>query len=83
MNFQGFEESVRVRDFFCTVLEYMAVRRRSLVVNVAFGVYFAIGSSMLPWMAYYLADWRKLCYFSAVPLVCCLITPWILPESAR
>jgi hypothetical protein len=65
------------------VVEYMAVRRRSLVVNVAFGVYFALGSTVLPWAAYYIADWRYLSYVSALPLVSCFITPWILPESAR
>ncbi|XP_014217577.1 carcinine transporter-like [Copidosoma floridanum] len=65
------------------VVEYMAVRRRSLVVNIAFGVYFAIGSTLLPWLAYYIANWRLFCFISALPLATCFITPWILPESAR
>ncbi|KAJ8676291.1 hypothetical protein QAD02_012078 [Eretmocerus hayati] len=65
------------------VVEYMAVRRRSLVVNVAFGLYFAMGSTLLPWAAYYIADWRQLCFISALPMASCFITPWIVPESAR
>ncbi|XP_011499845.1 PREDICTED: solute carrier family 22 member 3-like [Ceratosolen solmsi marchali] len=65
------------------VMEYMAVRKRILVVNVAFGMYFALGSTVLPWIAYYIADWRYFSYVSALPLLSCFITPWILPESAR
>lgn len=65
------------------VLEYMAVNRRTLVVNIAFGVYFAIGSTVLPWIAYYVADWRFFAYVSAIPMMSVFITPWILPESAR
>ncbi|XP_066602060.1 carcinine transporter-like isoform X2 [Prorops nasuta] len=65
------------------VLEYMAVRRRTLVVNVAFGVYFAVASTILPWVAYYIANWRIFAYVSALPMISAIITPWILPESAR
>ncbi|KAM0735441.1 Carcinine transporter [Formica fusca] len=65
------------------VVEYMAVNRRSLVVNVAFGLYFGIGSTVLPWIAYYVANWRFFAYVSALPMMSVFITPWILPESAR
>lgn len=66
-----------------SVVEYMAVKRRTLVVNVAFGLYFAVGSTVLPWIAYYIANWRFFAYVSAVPMMSVFITPWILPESAR
>ncbi|XP_014227687.1 carcinine transporter-like [Trichogramma pretiosum] len=65
------------------VVEYMGVSRRTVVVNIAFGLYFGVGSTLLPWLAYYIADWRLLSYVSAAPLAFCLVTPWILPESAR
>ncbi|XP_043271471.1 carcinine transporter-like isoform X2 [Venturia canescens] len=65
------------------VVEYMAVKRRTLVFNIAFGLYFAAGSTILPWLAYYIANWRYFAYVSAIPLFCGLFTPWILPESAR
>ena len=65
------------------VVEYMAVKRRTLVFNIAFGIYFAIGSTILPWIAYYIANWRYFAYVSALPLISGIITPWILPESAR
>lgn len=66
-----------------SVVEYMAVNRRTLVVNVAFGLYFALGSTVLPWIAYYVANWRFFAYVSALPMMSVFITPWILPESAR
>ncbi|XP_011344012.1 carcinine transporter isoform X2 [Ooceraea biroi] len=65
------------------VVEYMAVNRRTLVVNVAFGIYFAVGSTVLPWIAYYIANWRFFAYVTAIPMMSVFITPWILPESAR
>ncbi|XP_043580460.1 carcinine transporter-like isoform X6 [Bombus pyrosoma] len=65
------------------VLEYMAVSKRTLVVNIAFGVYFAVASTILPWIAYYIANWRYFTYVTAMPLLSVAITPWILPESAR
>ncbi|XP_033326805.2 carcinine transporter isoform X1 [Megalopta genalis] len=65
------------------VLEYMAVSKRTLVVNVAFGLFFAAASTILPWMAYYISNWRIFTYVSALPLLSVFITPWILPESAR
>lgn len=61
----------------------MAVKRRTIVVNAAFGVYFAIASTALPWLAYYVANWRHFAYVISVPFFLSLVTPWILPESAR
>lgn len=65
------------------MLEYMAVSKRTLVVNIAFGLHFAIASTILPWMAYYISNWRYFTYVTAIPLLSVIITPWILPESAR
>ncbi|XP_033362875.1 carcinine transporter-like [Bombus vosnesenskii] len=65
------------------VLEYMAVSKRTLVANIAFGVYFAVASTILPWIAYYIANWRYFTYVTAIPLLSVAITPWILPENAR
>ncbi|XP_076766325.1 carcinine transporter-like [Xylocopa sonorina] len=65
------------------VLEYMAVSKRTLVVNIAFGVHFAVASTILPWIAYYVSNWRYFTYITAIPLLSVFITPWILPESAR
>ncbi|CAK9830056.1 Carcinine transporter [Anthophora retusa] len=65
------------------VLEYIGIAKRTLVVNITFGVYFAVASTILPWIAYYISNWRYFTYVSAIPLLSVIITPWILPESAR
>ncbi|XP_015127546.1 carcinine transporter [Diachasma alloeum] len=65
------------------IVEYMGVHRRTLVFNIAFGIHFALGSTLLPWFAYYIANWRHLAYVVAIPMAIGLLTPWILPESAR
>ncbi|XP_011305805.1 solute carrier family 22 member 3 [Fopius arisanus] len=65
------------------VVEYMSVHRRTFVFNIAFGIHFAIGSTLLPWAAYYIANWRHLAYVVSVPMAIGIFTPWILPESAR
>lgn len=64
-------------------MEYVAINRRTVVVNLSFGVYFAFASTALPWLAYYMSDWRFFAYATAFPLLSAIITPWILPESAR
>ena len=61
----------------------MGPKYRTLVANMSFGIYFAVASSILPWMAYWIADWRILSVVTAVPLVTAFIGPWIVPESAR
>lgn len=61
----------------------MAVNRRTIVFNIAFGIYFALGSTVLPWIAYYVSNWRYFSYIVALTMASGLFTPWILPESAR
>jgi hypothetical protein len=34
-------------------------------------------------MAYFIADWKMLCIATSVPLLLVVVTPWIVPESAR
>ncbi|XP_031842346.1 carcinine transporter-like isoform X2 [Nomia melanderi] len=65
------------------VLEYMAISKRSVVVNITYGTYFAVASTILPWMAYYIANWRIFAYVTAFPMLFVFIIPWTLPESAR
>ena len=65
------------------VIEYVGPRYRTLVANMSFGIYFAAAAGLLPWIAYWIADWRILSVVTAVPLVTAFIGPWIVPESAR
>nr|CAD7198155.1 unnamed protein product [Timema douglasi] len=65
------------------VLEYVGPQWRTFVANMSIALYFTLASCILPWMAYFIADWRMLCVATSVPLALAIITPWIVPESAR
>ncbi|XP_071645804.1 organic cation transporter protein-like isoform X2 [Temnothorax longispinosus] len=38
---------------------------------------------ILPWIAYFLANWRLTCITISVPLALAVAAPWLVPESAR
>ncbi|XP_076673157.1 organic cation transporter protein isoform X1 [Andrena cerasifolii] len=68
---------------FIIVIEYVGPKYRTLVANMSFGLYFAAAASLLPWIAYWIADWRVLSMTTACPMIVAFIGPWIVPESAR
>lgn len=66
-----------------TVLEYVGPQWRTFVANMSIAIYFTMATCLLPWMAYFIADWKMLCIATSVPLLLVVVTPWIVPESAR
>lgn len=73
-----------IRSFVLfSVLEYVGPKWRTFVANMSIAIFFTLAASVLPWIAYYLADWRLLCYATSAPLALAVITPWLVPESAR
>ncbi|KAG6802461.1 carcinine transporter [Apis mellifera caucasica] len=68
---------------FIIVIEYVGPKYRTLVANMSFGLYFAAAASLLPWIAYWISNWRILSMVTACPMVVAFIGPWIVPESAR
>lgn len=68
---------------FIIVIEYVGPKYRTLVANMSFGLYFAVAAGLLPWIAYWIADWRILSMATACPMIVAFIAPWIVPESAR
>ncbi|CAG9839512.1 unnamed protein product [Diabrotica balteata] len=68
---------------YILVLEYVGPKWRTFVANMSIAIFFTFAASILPWIAYYLADWRLLCYATSAPLVIAVFTPWLVPESAR
>lgn len=69
--------------FFIPVLEYVGPKWRTFVANMSIAIFFTFATCILPWIAYYLADWRMTCIVTSVPLVLAVATPWLIPESAR
>ncbi|XP_044008033.1 organic cation transporter 1-like [Aphidius gifuensis] len=68
---------------FIIVIEYVGPKYRTIVTNMSFGIYYAIASSILPWIAYWIANWKILSVVTALPLAIAFLGPWIVPESAR
>lgn len=66
-----------------TVVEYVGPRYRTLVVNLAFGVFFTGAACALPWIALAVADWRLYALVTTAPLIFAIFTPCVVPESAR
>ncbi|XP_069680629.1 organic cation transporter protein [Periplaneta americana] len=68
---------------YILVLEYVGPQWRTFVANMSIAIYFTMASCLLPWMAYFIADWKMLCIATSVPLLLAAVTPLIVPESAR
>ncbi|XP_076272470.1 solute carrier family 22 member 13 [Rhynchophorus ferrugineus] len=68
---------------YILVLEYVGPKWRTFVANMSIAIFFTFAASILPWIAYFLADWKMLCYVTSAPLALAILTPWIVPESAR
>ncbi|XP_011499844.1 PREDICTED: organic cation transporter protein [Ceratosolen solmsi marchali] len=68
---------------YILVLEYVGPKWRTFVANMSIALFFTFAACLLPWIAYYLADWRLTCVVTSVPLVLAVATPWFVPESAR
>lgn len=61
----------------------MGPRYRTFVANMSIAIFFTMAACMLPWIAYYLANWRILAVVTSAPLLLAVFTPLVVPESAR
>ncbi|XP_055378688.1 solute carrier family 22 member 13-like isoform X2 [Condylostylus longicornis] len=68
---------------YILVLEYVGPKWRTFVANMSIAIFFTIASTGLPWIAYYLADWKLFAIVTSAPLALAIFTPWMVPESAR
>lgn len=68
---------------FFLVLEYVGPKWRTFVANMSIALFFTFAACILPWIAYFLANWRMTCIAISVPLVLAVAAPWLVPESAR
>jgi MFS transporter, OCT family, solute carrier family 22 (organic cation transporter), member 13 len=50
---------------------------------MSIAIFFTIASCALPWIAYYLADWKIFALVTSAPLALAIFTPLCVPESAR
>ncbi|KAJ2943248.1 hypothetical protein O0L34_g12053 [Tuta absoluta] len=68
---------------YIVAVEYVGPKWRTFVANMSIAVYFTVVASMLPWIALMCANWRIYALVTSVPLVFAILTPCLLPESAR
>lgn len=68
---------------YILVLEYVGPKWRTFVANMSIALFFTTASCALPWIAYYLADWKLFAIITSAPLVLAIFTPLLVPESAR
>ncbi|XP_068628771.1 beta-alanine transporter-like [Battus philenor] len=68
---------------YILVLEYVGPRHRTWVANMSIALFFGFGCLLLPWLAYWIADWRKFAWATSLPMAFCLLVPFFIPESAR
>ncbi|XP_050678261.1 carcinine transporter-like [Leptidea sinapis] len=68
---------------YIVVVEYVGPKWRTFVANMSIAVYFTFAACMLPWIALAVADWKIYTLITSVPLVLSILTPCVVPESAR
>jgi hypothetical protein len=50
---------------------------------MSIAIFFTLASCALPWIAYYVADWKLFAVITSAPLCLAIFTPFVVPESAR
>ncbi|CAH1642221.1 unnamed protein product [Spodoptera littoralis] len=68
---------------YIVVLEYVGLKWRTFVANMSIAVYFTFAACILPWIALAVNDWKIYTLIISVPLALAVLTPCVVPESAR
>ena len=61
----------------------MGPKYRTIVANLSIALFYTAGTTILPWIAWGISDWRMFSLATAVPMASALTAYWIVPESAR
>ncbi|PZC72815.1 hypothetical protein B5X24_HaOG210560 [Helicoverpa armigera] len=68
---------------YILVLEYVGPKWRTFVANMSIALFFTLAASLLPWIALWADDWRMFALGTSLPFALAILTPWMVPESAR
>ncbi|XP_041973942.1 carcinine transporter-like [Aricia agestis] len=68
---------------YILVMEYVGTKYRTWVANLSISLFFGSGCLIQPWIALWVSDWRNFMLVTSVPMLIVLVTPFIVPESAR
>ncbi|XP_022218690.2 organic cation transporter protein [Drosophila obscura] len=81
--FVGFAFDNCFTMMYILVLEYVGPKYRTFVANMSIAIFFTGAACLLPWIAYFVANWKLLSIITSAPLLLVVFTPLIVPESAR
>ncbi|XP_032796189.2 organic cation transporter protein [Daphnia magna] len=68
---------------YILVLEYVGPTYRTLVANLSIALFYTAGTTILPWIAWGISDWRMFSLATSIPMASAIAAYWIVPESAR
>ncbi|XP_068629159.1 organic cation transporter protein-like [Battus philenor] len=68
---------------YILALEYVGIRYRTFVASMSIALYFGGGCLLLPWLALWISNWRYLMLATSLPMLLAVLTPLVVPESAR
>lgn len=68
---------------YLLVLEYIAPKYRTIIINLSFSIFFTIGVCSLPWIAVTCDSWKVTSIATSLPLGLSLLAPFIMSESPR
>ncbi|KAG4067767.1 hypothetical protein HA402_005539 [Bradysia odoriphaga] len=81
--FVGFAFDNCFMIMYILVMEYVGPRYRTFIGNMSIALFFGTMACLIPWIAIYVGDWKLLSIYTSAPLLLVLLTPWVVPESAR
>ncbi|XP_067647894.1 organic cation transporter protein isoform X2 [Eurosta solidaginis] len=81
--FVGFAFDNCFTMMYILVLEYVGPRYRTFVANMSIAIFFTAAACALPWIAYFIANWKLFAIATSAPLILVVLTPFFIPESAR
>ncbi|KAL5272987.1 hypothetical protein ACFFRR_000016 [Megaselia abdita] len=81
--FAGFAFDNCFTMMYILVLEYVGPKYRTFVANMSIAIFFTLASTIMPWIAYWVEDWRMFTIITSASLAFAIFTPWFVPESAR
>ncbi|CAL7937886.1 unnamed protein product [Xylocopa violacea] len=68
---------------YILVLEYVGSEWRTFASSMSYGLFYSLGAVCIPWLAYWLKDWRMFSLVTSVPLASVIVAPFFVPESVR
>jgi len=79
----GFNAYPQINILYILAMEYVTPKYRSLMASVPFMIFTTLGFTVMPWMAYLIADSRVLGIVMYSPMLLVPLSWWIIPESIR